>query len=345
MPELDLTSGHFLGLRPRLREGGPLTNGKPAVLEELLTARQLGQTVARWQGADDGLVFRSSFHALLDVLAASSPDRAVLLVDEHAYPVIRWAAAAAVALRASHGGDTSMITYRHRSADDAAARAGRTHRPVVVITDGLCGSCLRPAPLVDLAAIARASGGHLVADDSLAAGLLGPAGAGTPASLESPSGSTVWVSSCAKAFAAPIAALAGSQAVVHAIRRHGPTRAHASQPSACDVAALTAALSDPTLDERRRRLMIMVRRLRHRLAEVGLVPTGVPFPQITVPERGWSAPRLQQRLADAGVQTMVTARRCRPDRALTLCLRADLADDDLERLLHVISTEAAKRVA
>ena len=42
-----------------------------------------------------------------------------------------------------------------------------------LVTDGVCGSCLRPAPLRALAELARRRGGKLVVNDALAAGVLG----------------------------------------------------------------------------------------------------------------------------------------------------------------------------
>jgi 8-amino-7-oxononanoate synthase len=324
VPDVDLTSGHFLGLRPAAVVGGPLTTGRPAVVGEPPSHTQLAERLARTVGAADAVFARTSFHALLDAIATRPPGAAIL-VDEAIYPVGQWAAAAAT----GQGG--VMRTYRHQDVRDARRAVRHARGPVVVVTDGLCGSCLRPAPLTGLADLARESGGYLVVDDSLAAGV-GPGGAGTAGWLVPAPDRALWVASLAKGYAAPVAVTAGPGDLIGAIRADGPSRMHSSPASACDVDALRQGLVDPTVPGRRRRLAAHVDRVRSHLDRLGLAPLGAPF-AVVCTEGGRLDPlELQQRLARRGVRTLATRGRCTGRPTLTLCLRADLSSADLERI-------------
>lgn len=337
MPDVDLTSGHFLGLRPAAVVGGPLTTGRPAVVGEPPLTSHVAARVARSVGTTDAVLARSSLHALLDAVACRPPG-ATVLVDEALYPVGRWAAAAATA----EGG--TVCTYRHQDARDAAGSARRAQGPVVVVTDGLCGSCLRPAPLASLAELAERRGGFLVVDDSLAAGM-GPGGSGTAGWLTPLPARMVWVASLAKGYAAPVAAVAGPGDLLARIREEGPTRMHSSPPSACDVDALRQVLADPTTPGRRERLARHTHRVRGELTRLELAPRGVPFP-VVMTEGGRRDPlELQRRLAALGVRALATRGRCTGRPTLTLCLRADLTGAEVERVVRALGRAAAGAAA
>lgn len=337
MPDVDLTSGHFLGLRPAAVAGGPLTTGRPAVVGEPPSHTQLALRLAQTVGAADAVLSRTSFHALLDAIA-TRPAGAVVLVDEAIYPVGRWAAAAATA----EGG--TVRTFRHQDVRDVRRLTRHARGPVVVVTDGLCGSCLRPAPLAALADLAADRNGHLVVDDSLAAGV-GPGGAGTAGWLTTAPERMLWVASLAKGYAAPVAAAAGPADLVALVRSEGPTRMHSSPASACDVDALRQGLADPTVPGRRTRLAAHVARIRSHLERLGLAPLGAPFAVICT-EGGRRDPLdLQRRLAMCGVRALATRGRCTGRPTLTLCLRADLTSADLDRLEDALSWAAGGQAA
>lgn len=340
MPDVDLTSGHFLGLRPAAAADGPLTTGRPAVVGEPPSHPRLALRLAGTVGAADGVFSRTSFHALLDAIA-TRPAGAVVLVDEAIYPVGQWAAAAATAALPEGG---TMRTYRHQDPRDARRAARHGRGPVVVVTDGLCGSCLRPAPLAALGDLVASRGGHLVVDDSLAAGV-GPGGAGSAGWLTAAPERMLWVASLAKGYAAPVAAVAGPADLVARVRAEGPTRMHSSPASACDVDALRQGLADPTLAGRRARLAGQVTTVRQHLDQLGLAPLGVPFPLICT-EGGRRDPLdLRRRLAAYGVRALATRGRCTGRPTLTLCLRADLTGAELARLVAALGRAAGGRAA
>lgn len=350
----DFTSALFLGPVARASTPAAPVSGRPSVLQEPLTNRLLAGALARDQGAEDGLLARTSFHGLLDAIeAASSPD-AVLLLDERAYPVLHWAAAAAAAMPGGPG-RRRVLTYRHLSPDDASRRARRARGPVVVLTDGVCGSCLRPAPLVALAEVAGRTGGLLVVDDSLAAGILGRHGAGTGAFGSLGAGTPAWlglapdghvrVASLAKGYGVPLAAVTGPAVVIERARRHGSGRTHASPPSPSDVQVLATLPPPPVLARRRRRLERLTVTTRAHTIRLGLTPLGIPFPVVSIPEGRWPALDLQRGLAADDVRVLVTVGRCTGRRALTVCLRADCTYEAVDRLLDGLSRQVSRSAA
>ena len=344
MPEADFTSAHFLGLEPT---GAPaaLTSGRPAAVEEPPAARSLGRRLAACQGAGAGVLARTSLHGLLDVLATRPPGATVLL-DEAVYPIGRWAAGATV-------GSGDLLEFRHHDAEHAARRAQR-RGPVVVVSDGTCGACLRPAPLAELAAVTARHGGELVVDDTLAAGVLGrreqrapvlgAGGGGTAAWLGVPLTGLVTVSSLAKGLSAPLAVVTGPTPRVSQVQRDGPTRVHAGPPTTADLAALACALRHPTLDAVRSRLAANLVRVRDVMQALGLRPLGIPFPVLSTEGGSRDPLQLHRELAASGVRTLATTGRCTGRPTLSLCIRADHTTADLSRLEHALR-RAVRRAA
>ncbi|MDZ5663461.1 aminotransferase class I/II-fold pyridoxal phosphate-dependent enzyme [Nocardioides sp. S-58] len=344
----DFTSAHFLGLRPSGTPAG-LTTGRPAAVEETEAGRPLTRRLARWHGAGDGVLARTSLHALIDVLSTRVPD-AVILLDEAVYPIGRWAVGAVGAVG---GSGPEVVRFRHHDADDARRRAPRRRRAVVV-TDGLCGSCLRPAPLGELADVARRHDGELVVDDTLAAGVLGrrtpmapvlgSGGGGTAAWLGVEPG-LVTVASLAKGLSAPLAVVTGPGPRVARVRADGPTRVHAGPPTTADVAALRHALDDPSLDDRRARLAGHVVRVRRVLADLRMRPLGVGFPLVAT-EGGRRDPlEVHRALAASGIRSLATTGRCTGRPTLSLCLRADHGEAEMQRLEQALAGAVTGRAA
>lgn len=346
MRDGDFTSAHFLGLRPS-GSSAALTTGRPAVVEEREAGRSLALTMARRIGTTEGVLARTSLHGLVDALATRAPG-ATILLDEAVYPISQWAAGAVSAARPG----AIPVTFRHHDADDAARKAAR-HRTVVLVTDGLCGSCLKLAPLRDLADVARRHDGELIVDDTLAAGVLGSRAGALPVFGTGGGGTAAWlgvepgltVASLAKGLSAPLAVIAGSAARIERVRREGPARVHAGPPTAADVAALRSAIGERTLDARRQRLTRLVSRVRRAFDELDLRPLGMPFP-VVASEGGRSDPLVIHRaLAASGIRSLATTGRCTGRPTLTLCLRADQRDAELDRLERALRAAVMGRAA
>jgi 8-amino-7-oxononanoate synthase len=314
-------------------------------------------------GAEAAAVGRSTLHLFHDLgraLADGPGGRrgrpARVLVDAGAYPIAHWglASAAVPVAEVAHHDPAAL----HRS----LARAGGSGRPVVV-ADGVCPSCGTPLPVAAYLAALRPHGGLLVLDDTQGIGLLGAGpgpgrpwgrgGGGTGAwSGAGPAGSPrlppdlVVIASLAKAFGAPLAAMAGPRGFVDLVAGASETRVHSSPPSAADLgAALRAlAINRERGDELRRRLLANVARLRRRLGEAGLAPPGRPFPVQTLPPiPGLAAGELHRRLLALGVRAVPIRARCPAGPALALVVTAAHRWEEIESAAAAVVQAAGRR--
>lgn len=350
---LDLTSSLFLGLHHGSDELGgwaTLTTGRAAALGEPDLARRVAARVAANQGAAAGVVHRSALHALVDVVDVLAPTAVV--VDAHAYPLAGLAAGSAAARRG-----TSVRTFAHHDAGDArrVLTATGARRPVLV-TDGWCVGCNRPAPLADLERAVREHGGTLVVDDTQAYGVLGHRsgqaafghdGGGTWRWSGGRPVSAVQVVSLAKGLGAPVAVTTGPRPVVDRLATHG-TRWHSSAPTSADLLAADRATAPRLRDElagRRRRLWALVQALRDGLRRLGLHVTGLPFPLVHVRAPSVDPVRLVHGLCALGVRGLALAPACHPTPTLTFALRADLTDRDVHTVLGALRVVLAQGVA
>ncbi|HEX6041288.1 aminotransferase class I/II-fold pyridoxal phosphate-dependent enzyme [Longimicrobium sp.] len=343
----DFVLALYLGMRHPWAALGPwtsLTTGIPAVLDEPPGAVRTARRLARLQGLEDGVLLPSTLHLFHDLFALLGPGASAVLVDAGAYAVARWGAA-----RAGCAG-VPVIRFAHHDGDAlrrALGRIGRRGTPVV-LCDGVCPGCGRPAPLADYAAAVRERGGLLVVDDTQALGILGAGADGHPPYGFGGGGSARWWgldgpelvigASLAKAFGAPVAALSGSAALVRRFRALPGTRMHGSPPSVAAVraAARALALNRARGDALRARLADRIGTLRRMLADAGLGTTGGGFPVQTV--TGLADPAAAHaRLAAAGMRAVL---RAAPGPALTLLLRADHTDDELARAAGALARAA-----
>jgi 8-amino-7-oxononanoate synthase len=350
---LDFTSALFLDWRHAARDlpsWSALTTGRPAALEEPPGATALAARVALRTGAQDAVLHRSALHALWDVVAVAAPPGTLVLVDGGAYAVTQVAAAGAL----SRG--RRVAVFRHHEPEDAARLARRACGPTLVLTDGWCSSCSRPAPLAALSEAVRAVGRALVVvDDTLALGVLGSGptrdrrfghgGAGTAAWLGLPP-PDVQVASLAKAYGAPVAVTAGPRRLIAPLRQHG-TRWHSSPSTAADLAAATIATADDVGNDRRRsRLEHLVARLRAGLRRLGCGVVGLPFPLVsaTAPGRS-SVSDLLAGLARADVLAVVRRPRCSPGPTLSFCVTSRHTEREIDRALGVLESCLGRRAA
>lgn len=321
----DFTNALYLGLRHASAElpGWPaLTLGRPAALVEPPGAHDAAAALARLQGTAAATLLPSTLHLFWDLLRQlAGRARTALLLDDGAYPILHWAAEGAAAAGAR------VHRFGHHDAAalaPLAARAAHAGLRPVIVCDGFCTGCNRPAPLTDYARIAAASGGTLVLDDTQALGVLGRAPSAARPWGHGGGGSLRWHglggdhiavgASLAKGFGAPLAVLAGGQDLIARFVRDSRTRLHCSPPSVACVQAARAALDANARDGDgwRARLLRLVQRLRAAAVRAGLDAVGtLPFPvQSFVSRDAPSLLRLAQRLRDAGVHALLT-RGCR----------------------------------
>jgi 8-amino-7-oxononanoate synthase len=314
----DFTSSLYLGLRhasTELRPWAQLTTGKPAALALLPNARAVARRIATLQGCEAATLGVSTLHLFWDLFGAMAGPGVAIYLDDGAYPIARWgverAAARGTMVREFPHHDAGAL--RRQMNRDALRRL----RPVVV-ADGWRPGCGCAAPVDDYLAVARRHGGLLILDDTQALGILGhapgpdaPYGRGGGGSLHwhnAGGPDVILVSSLAKGFGAPLAALSGSRSLIEAFDAKSETRVHNSPPSAAAIHAAEHALdvNEREGDALRLRLALLVRHFRQRLAEAGLSAEGGIFPvQTLAPIRRLDAATLHERLMRSGICTVL----------------------------------------
>lgn len=344
---LDFTSALYLGLRhgsSSLPSWSALTLGKPALLCEPPGARRLAALVAQLAGCHTGLLFPSTLHAFWDLFVVLGHERPTMIFwDDGAYPVARWgierAAARGIPAR----------SFRHHDPVALARCFARSRGRPIVVTDGHCAGCGRSAPLAEYLSLARAYGGLLAIDDTQALGILGSPdgsrlGYGGGGSLRNSglSGSDIiWIASLAKGFGAPVAIVAGNEALVARLDRNAETRVHSSPPSVAAIAGGLRALavnasSGETL---RARLTRRICEIGAGLRRLGAMPVGRVFPvQEMSQPRGSAARELHQRLAEAGVQTVLRRPHCKAEGpSIAWVLNAAHSAQDVKDALTILA--------
>jgi 8-amino-7-oxononanoate synthase len=346
----DFCSALYLGLnhaRRELPDWNRLTLGKPAALEEAPSARRVAAKLAALQGCEQGVLGVSTLHLLWDWFGIVARSSSEVFLDAGAYPVARWGAERALSLGAP------VREFRHHNPAHLSlmlSRAGRGRKPIV-LTDGMCPACGTAAPLLEYWRAVRRYDGLLVIDDTQALGIWGkqrsshdPFGHGGGGSLHSAQlerkEGIVVISSLAKAFGAPVAALASSGRAVREFVARSETRIHTSPPSLANVAAATRALSWNQIygDPIRNRLVRLVRLFRRRVfEELGVLPVGGCFPvQSLCSVDGLG---IQQALREHGIEALLLReRRTHPGIRVSFLLRADHSAHDIEAVAGAIAS-------
>jgi 8-amino-7-oxononanoate synthase len=356
---LDFTSALYLGMRHPWHELAPwpqLTQGAPAALREPPGSEELAGALAAATGCERVALGTSTLHLFWDLFGSPLLRGRPVVVEGGTYPIARWGAERAAAAGAR------IVAFRHHDADDLARVLGPSGvrlRYPVVLCDGLCPACGRPAPLSAYAAVARAREGTLVVDDTQALGILGrrdgtnhPWGSGGGGTLKwtglDPQHVLV-VSSLAKGFGAPVAMLGGCAENVRAFENDSATRVHCSPPSAAALSAARAALAANAAhgDALRRRLSILIARFRRGVAASGPGVAGAPLPvQSLNPEPGVSAVTLHGELLRRGVRAIVDRNHHDRRATLSFLITARHRPDDIDRAVESLqSARRARRLA
>jgi 8-amino-7-oxononanoate synthase len=312
---MDFTSALYLGIEHGSRQLAGwerLTLGKPAALESPPGAAAVERDLAALVGCERALLAPSTLHVFWDLVLLLSAAAVRLFVDDGLYPIARWGVERAV----SQG--VSATPFRRHDADALRRAIGKAGPgPPVVLADGLCPACGRPAPLRDYVECVAPREGLVLIDDTQALGVMGrspglraPYGSGGGGSLALAGirdRRVVVVSSLAKAFGAPLAMLAGAGPVIAAFERGSVTRVHCSPASAASIAAAANALAinQRSGDALRWRLADRVARFRRGVGELGDSATLFPVQPLRLPSR--TDPRmLYERLWERGIQTVLS---------------------------------------
>jgi 8-amino-7-oxononanoate synthase len=317
-PVLDFTSALYLGLRHpswSLRPWAQLTTGTPAVLRQPSGAGGLAQKLAALQGCEAATLGRSTLHLFWDLFGMLGRCNVAIYMDACLYPIGQWG----IERAATYGAMVRSFAHHDPGALRCLVEQDTSGRfcPIVV-TDGYCPDCGRVAPIVEYLETVRKFGGLLVLDDTQALGILGHSPAPDAPYGRTGGGSLLWtsiggpdvliISSLAKGFGAPIAALCGGASRVRWFEANAETRVHCSPPSfaAIHAAEHALALNQEKGDTLRGFLAQLVRYFQRRLADAGFFVKGGLFPvQTLVPMSGLEPPILHGRLLRAGIRSVL----------------------------------------
>ena len=315
---LDFTSALYLGLRhpsASLRPWSQFTLGVPAALAAPPEAEQVAQQLAALQGCERGVLGPSTFHLFWDLFGMFSRQRVAIYLDAGTYPIARWGAERAA------GRGVALREFAHHDAETLRrelARDGRRGLRPVVLTDGFCPVCGKPAPLAAYLEAVRARGGWMVVDDTQALGIFGGSpvpyapygrcGGGMLPRLNLGGPDVLAVSSLAKALGAPVAIFSASHEIVREFELKSETRMHCSPPSLPAIRAAQHALTENRErgDDLRLRLASLVRRFRERATQAGFRCGVGHFPVQTISlDNDAATSNLHQRLLRNGVRTVL----------------------------------------
>lgn len=327
-----------------------LSTGRPAALRSSEEGDRVGRELAGLQKCEAGVVGPSTLHLFWDVFTvlATTEKRIALYVDSGLYPIGWWG------VERIRG--RGVPVHRFPEHDSSALRrllAGTLPprvRPIVV-TDGLRPGRWGPAPLSTYLAQVRAYDGYLIVDDTQALGILGrnpseacPYGVGGGGSLEwqgIEGQDILLVSSLAKGFGVPMAVLSGSRDMIQRFKAHSETLVHCSPPSVAVVHAARNALqlNRAEGEQRRQRLLKVVRDIRQQLMGIGMATTGGPFPVQTITEiAGEAAVAMYKQLYSQGVRTVLHRQSGRRSPRLSWLLTARHRIDDIHQAVHILAT-------
>jgi 8-amino-7-oxononanoate synthase len=345
---LDFTSALYLGLRHpswSLAPWDQLTTGRPAALAESRSHATVAEALAGLVGCERATLGSSTLHLFWDLFGMLDRRHAIYM-DAGVYPIGRWGVERAAARR------IPVLTFSHHDGEAlrrTLQRSARQGLRPVVVADGFCPGCGQPAPIAAYLQIIQHSGGLLVLDDTQALGILGhspgaetPLGIGGGGSLrfhDVSHSNVLLISSLAKAFGAPLAMLAGSNAMVRTFEAKSETRVHTSPPSRAVIHAARRALeiNHSHGDKLRQRLTRLLRRFQDRLAKTGLRAIGGSFPvQTLLPVSGTDAAATHEYLLRSGVRTVAHHARNGQRSRVSLLITARHTPADIDRAVAAI---------
>lgn len=346
---MDFTSSLYLGMKHNSKEldgWQQLTTGRPAILGETRLAGQVATQVATLQGLEKGLVSPSTLHLYHDLFDWLCHQPVRVYIDEKVYPVSKYGIEKLLLRK------IPVSHFRHLDAGNLAQQMGlQPTRPgiPIVITDGWCPVCGRPAPLQQYAALVKPCNGWVVVDDTQAMGVLGTGKkAGSPLGiggggllrwLSAPVANMITITSLAKAFGVPMAVISGSTHTIDAFAANSRSRVNASPVSLVHLQAAMNAVRINRLEgeARRVRLNRNIRLLRSSLQAAGIRVGGSFFPVQSIQGHNrqdtidlWDA------LSTQRIKTVMVMPHSHPDPVLSFVLRSDHIPQEINALAEAI---------
>ena len=346
----DFSSALYLGLKHPHHSIPPwdaFSYGAPTALVKPAEAHRVEGALTRLLNCEKALMAPSTLHLVWDVFGSLPKDTSQLFVARQIYPVLQWGVERAIARK---------IPVHVFDALDSNALAQALHtnrlkgkRPVLV-TDGWYTAHGRMPPLRNYMRLIRSLNGIMIIDDTQAVGILGkhpdasmPYGYGGGGSLawNGISGNDIiLLTSFAKGFGVPVAALGASKEWIQSFFAESETSIHSSPASIPALLALTRALriNHSKGDALRKRLLNNVRVFRKLLHRARFKTRGWLFPvQFIYPHQRIDAYDIQQYLAHHSIRSILLKSNEESKPRLACVLRADHSKQEISRFASIIS--------
>jgi 8-amino-7-oxononanoate synthase len=309
---VDFASNDYLGLarHPRvtaaaravLEEEGLGAGGARLLRGDHPAHRALEGALARLQGAEDGLLFSSGFHANLGVLAALATEGWTIVSDAHNHASI------IEGCRAARG---RVVVVPHNDVG-AVGRAIEGERTLVV-TEAVFSMSGDRAPIEELSEVCERRGAALVVDEAHALGLFPARGR-----------AVLRVNPCGKSLAGSGAVVTGPRAVLDLLRSRCRTFLFTTAPPPAVAAGVLAALDVARSEPWRAARALALARTLEPAAPSCIVPV--------LCKSNEAAVRAQSHLRELGLDVRAVRPPSVPRAMLRISVHADRSDEEVALL-------------
>src|SRR5262249_13295597 len=305
--------------------------------------------LASLMGCERAALGPSTLHLFWDLFQELAGRDSIIYIDAGLYAIARWG----VERAAARGIPVESFPHHepHALRTNPARESG--HRRRLVVRDGFCPRCGRPAPLARYAEAARRWGGCVVLDDTQALGILGcdpgpraPYGHGGGGALRHSAladSDLIVVASLAKGLGVPLAALAGRREHVSPVGAAGgdPVRCRPPPAAALHAAAHALAANETQGDMLRARLAAHVGLVRRGLSRSSMPLVGGVFPvQTLATVHGEAAQRMHYELTRRHILTVLRRGARESGARLTFLLTARHSSHDIADLVEALAQSA-----
>ncbi|MEM9251954.1 MAG: 8-amino-7-oxononanoate synthase [Planctomycetota bacterium] len=351
---VNLASNDYLGLsrhprlvdaaRQALAEHGVGSGASPLAGGYSDAVHELERRVAAFKHAEAAVLLPTGFAANLALLTTLARPGDLVAADalNHAslFDAARMSGATLRTFPHTSTEQTDGLAKLERLLDRHAGDPAHADACRFIVTDAVFSMDGDAAPLPALADLADKYHAHLIVDEAHATGLLGANGAGLIEAAGVADRVTAANTTASKALGGLGGMITASHAVIDAIVNRARPLIYSTAPPPAQVAAIDAAL-DVVADEpwRRERLGEITQRVRD-AAGLHPVPSETRTPIVPLiagsPE---DAVALSDRFADAGfLAAAIRPPTVKPNTSrVRLSLRADMTDEQVDRLLKVIA--------
>ncbi|MBL0358500.1 MAG: aminotransferase class I/II-fold pyridoxal phosphate-dependent enzyme [Chitinophagaceae bacterium] len=350
----DFTSSLYLGMHhsaAELEQLQQLTTGVPAALYETRSAKKLASGVAAMQRLDEGLTMPSTLHIYHDLYVLLAQCNVVVFVDKEVYPVSKYG------IEKLYLSKKTIYYFNHNDAAslDELIKKHTGNALPVIITDGWCTYCGKPAPLNMYIEILRPYNGYLIVDDTQAFGVLGTTtgkntygkgGGGILQWLNTGKKNIVSITSLAKAFGVPLAVISGDKIFLDAYKMNSETMLYSSPVSTAHLIAGLHALDINKRDgsTKRNKLLKNVLLARHLLKIAGVFINGGIFPVQSIPfKRRTDAEFTHRFLKRNKIETVLTEGHSKIP-SVTFVITCNHSVIDIQRLCNYIEKVLGKTI-